>query len=382
MPLTVLVADDSPTIQNKAKGILTGEGLEVVTVSNGVAAIKKLSQIKPQLILADVAMPGRDGYEVCEFVKNSPDHRDVTVLLIFSDADPYNEEQGARVRADGTIRKMAAGKPFIPEELISTVTKYLSKGGSPTPAPAESSAPAPERSVVTEPVDAEPEVRTRKSLDLGSLPPGSAFSELQAEELPSFNSEPSPAANEPVWPVVSPLEASTRLGPDAVADREQTAETLPAEEFQVDSEPMLIEEPPEPPSAAQDLPESERTMLFSRPVDIAQPRFNDELSPPAPPPDMPPADTGEEEGPVAATTLESFSLNDATSGEVRFASHYSDSFDGAAETTPALDPALVQSIVQKVVARMSPPALSPHAIEEMAQRLADEIIAEINAERS
>ncbi len=380
MPLTVLVADDSPTIQNKAKGILTGEGLEVVTVSNGVAAIKKLSQIKPQLILADVAMPGRDGYEVCDFVKNSPDHRDVTVLLIFSDADPYNEEQGARVRADGTIRKMAAGKPFIPEELISTVTKYLSKGGR--PAPAESTAPAPERTVVTEPVDAEPEVRTRKSLDLGSLPPGSAFSELQAEELPSFNSEPSPAGSEPVWPVVSPPEASTRLGPDASADREQTAETLPAEEFHVDSEPMLIEEPPEPPSAAHDLPESERTMLFSRPADIAQPRFNDELSPPAPPPDMPPADTGEEEGPVAATTLESFSLNDATSGEVRFASHFSDSFDGAAETIPALDPALVQSIVQKVVAKMSPPALSPHAIEEMAQRLADEIIAEINAERS
>ena len=380
MPLTVLVADDSPTIQNKAKGILTGEGLEVVTVSNGVAAIKKLSQIKPQLILADVAMPGRDGYEVCDFVKNSPDHRDVTVLLIFSDADPYNEEQGARVRADGTIRKMAAGKPFIPEELISTVTKYLSKAGR--PAPAESTALGPDRTVVTEPVDAEPEVRTRKSLDLGSLPPGSAFSELQAEEPPSFNSEPSPAASEPVWPVVSPPEASTRLGPDAGADREQTAEALPAEEFEAGSEPMLIEEPPEPPSAAHDLPESERTMLFSRPADIAQPRFNDELSPPAPPPDMPPADTGEEEGPVAATTLESFSLNDATSGEVRFASHYSDSFDGAAETTPALDSALVQSIVQKVVARMSPPALSPHAIEEMAQRLADEIIAEINSERS
>src|SRR2546422_2442448 len=139
-----------------------------------------------QLILADVAMPGRDGYEVCDFVKNSPDHRDVTVLLIFSDADPYNEEQGARVRADGTIRKMAAGKPFIPEELISAVTKYLSKGGR--PAPAESTAPAPERTVVTEPVDAEPEVRTRKSLYLGSLPPGSAFSERQEEEPPQFYS--------------------------------------------------------------------------------------------------------------------------------------------------------------------------------------------------
>ena len=64
MGRTVLVADDSPSIQNKAKGILTGEGLEVVTVSNGVAAIKKLQTIRAALILADVSMPGRDGYAV------------------------------------------------------------------------------------------------------------------------------------------------------------------------------------------------------------------------------------------------------------------------------------------------------------------------------
>ena len=72
MPRLVLVADDSPTHQRRASGILTGEGLEVLTVSNGVAAIKKLPSINPALVLADVAMPGRDGYEVCEFVKNSP----------------------------------------------------------------------------------------------------------------------------------------------------------------------------------------------------------------------------------------------------------------------------------------------------------------------
>ena len=61
MARTVLVADDSPTHQRKANGILTGEGLQVVTVSNGVAAIKKLPTVKPMVVLADVSMPGKDG---------------------------------------------------------------------------------------------------------------------------------------------------------------------------------------------------------------------------------------------------------------------------------------------------------------------------------
>ena len=58
MGRTILVADDSAAMQKKASGILAGEGLQVVTVSNGVAAIKKLFSLKPLLVLADVSMPG------------------------------------------------------------------------------------------------------------------------------------------------------------------------------------------------------------------------------------------------------------------------------------------------------------------------------------
>ena len=77
MARMVLIADDSPTIQKRALGILKGEGFEVETVSNGVAAIKRLAFIRPAVVLADVSMPGRDGYEVCEFVKNSAEHAQV-----------------------------------------------------------------------------------------------------------------------------------------------------------------------------------------------------------------------------------------------------------------------------------------------------------------
>ncbi len=119
MARIVLVADDSPTIQKKALGILKGEGFEVETVSNGVAAIKRLAVLHPVVILADVSMPGRDGYEVCEFVKKSAELSHVPVLLVASDMEPYDDARGAEVRADGIIKK-----PFEAHELISIVVKF------------------------------------------------------------------------------------------------------------------------------------------------------------------------------------------------------------------------------------------------------------------
>src|ERR1035438_6492594 len=138
----VLVADDSPTIQKRALGILKGEGFEVETVSNGVAAIKRLAVLHPVVILADVSMPGRDGYEVCDFVKKSPDLCHVPVLLVASDMEPYNSAKGTEVRADGIIKK-----PFEARELISIVVKFAEQYESATmaiPETATAPSPAPE----------------------------------------------------------------------------------------------------------------------------------------------------------------------------------------------------------------------------------------------
>lgn len=364
MPRTVLVADDSPTIQNKAKGILTGEGLEVVTVSNGVAAIKKLPQVRPQLVLADVSMPGRDGYEVCDFVKNSPELRHIPVVLIFSDVDPYNEEQGSRVRADGRIRKMAAGKPFDAEELISAVSGFLAQAEANTPSAAgeADTATAAASTRVTEPVDLEPEPRTRKTFDLSSLPHGGAF----------VDSEEGDAAPEAM--------TDTPLG-TAPADDEMMSQ--PVEESSVGHEPVLVEEPAAPPEPPN--PSADQTVMFRTPAEIAEPMLNDELAAPLPP--APP-----ERSPAPATSLDSFSLREATAGEVRFASAESEAARETVAHPPEpptgttigfqapVDMNLVHTVVQKVVTRMSPPALSQEVIEEMSRRLAGEIIAELIAE--
>ena len=113
MARLILIADDSPTVQRKAQSILEGEGFEVETVSNGVAAIKKLPTLRPVLVLADVSMPGKDGYEVCDFVKSSGDLLNVPVLLVGSDLEPYDEVRGKQVRADGIIKK-----PFTPQDAL------------------------------------------------------------------------------------------------------------------------------------------------------------------------------------------------------------------------------------------------------------------------
>ena len=140
MARLILIADDSPIIQRKAQQILQDEGFEVQTVSNGVAAVKKLPVMQPALVLADVSMPGKDGYEVCEFVKTSAGLRHVPVLLVGSDLEPYDEQRGARVRADGIIKK-----PFSPHDLIDIVRRLTAHAKAPA------SVPTPEETPVADP---------------------------------------------------------------------------------------------------------------------------------------------------------------------------------------------------------------------------------------
>ena len=75
MALKILLADDSMTAQNMGKKILVDAGYEVIAVSNGAAAIKKIAEHKPDIIILDIYMPGYTGLEVCERVKNAPGPR-------------------------------------------------------------------------------------------------------------------------------------------------------------------------------------------------------------------------------------------------------------------------------------------------------------------
>jgi CheY-like chemotaxis protein len=112
----ILLVDDSPHAQRMGERILAGEGYEVVTVSNADSALIRLDDVDPDVVLADTVMPGRTGYEICQYVKMNPRLRHVRVVLTAGVLENFDEEQSKRVQADGTLKK-----PFEATALISTV---------------------------------------------------------------------------------------------------------------------------------------------------------------------------------------------------------------------------------------------------------------------
>ena len=139
---TILVADDNSNIQKMVSLAFQEKGIRVVAVGNGEAACRKVPEVRPDVVLADVFMPVRNGYEVCEFVKQDPEFADIPVILLVGAFDPLDEKEAARVGANGVLKK-----PFVPPDpLISLVSSLLGKDMPAEPeAQAEEPAPATER---------------------------------------------------------------------------------------------------------------------------------------------------------------------------------------------------------------------------------------------
>ena len=137
----ILLADDSITIQKVIELTFSDEDFEVVTVGNGRLAIEKVQEVRPDVVLCDVIMPEKDGYEVCDFIKKSPQLASIPVLLLTGAFEPFDQERAARVGCDGFL-----AKPFEPETLIAKVKDLLSKAaarGRPPAAAPPYTSPAP-----------------------------------------------------------------------------------------------------------------------------------------------------------------------------------------------------------------------------------------------
>jgi CheY-like chemotaxis protein len=121
----ILVADDNSNIQKMVILALKDQGIDVVAVGNGEAAVRKIADVRPDLVLADVFMPVRNGYEVCQFVKTDPSLAHIPVILLVGAFDPLDEQEAQRVGADGVLKK-----PFVPPDpLISMVKSALQRAG-------------------------------------------------------------------------------------------------------------------------------------------------------------------------------------------------------------------------------------------------------------
>ena len=122
MALTILLADDSMTAQNMGKKILTQAGYDVIAVSNGAAAVKKIAERKPDLAVLDVYMPGYTGLEVCERLRNAHETTSMPVLLTVGKMETFNHQEATRVKADGIIIK-----PFEATDLLAAIQKLKEK---------------------------------------------------------------------------------------------------------------------------------------------------------------------------------------------------------------------------------------------------------------
>jgi CheY-like chemotaxis protein len=119
----ILVADDNTNIQKMVTLAFQERGVEVIAVGNGEAAVRRIPDANPDLVLADVFMPVRNGYEVCEFVKKDTRFAHVPVILLVGAFDPLDEKEARRVGADGVLKK-----PFVPPDpLIAMVMSALEK---------------------------------------------------------------------------------------------------------------------------------------------------------------------------------------------------------------------------------------------------------------
>ncbi len=137
----ILVADDNSNIQKMVVLALEERGVDVVAVGNGEAAVRRLPDVNPDLVLADVFMPVRNGYEVCEFIKKDTRYAHIPVILLVGAFDPLDEKEARRVGADGVLKK-----PFVPPDpLIAMVMSVLEKN------PRIAAELAKQREVIAEP---------------------------------------------------------------------------------------------------------------------------------------------------------------------------------------------------------------------------------------
>ena len=340
---TLLLADDSVTIQRVIELTFADEGVRVIAVGDGETAIARFEQERPDIVLADVGMPGVDGYQVARHVKQSPASAQVPVLLLTGAFEPIDEERARETGCDGVLVK-----PFEPRQLIKTVHKLLAGARSAELWPA----------------------------DMPRLDPGSARPAATAA-APAMSVAPATPAMTPAAPVaqadrVLPPQPSPVSVPDApVAD---DGAHLLSVAYEAEADPDLAAAlarlefvaVPEKPA----LPDAPAPHVLEAPVSPADPRapsleWDLSAAPTAAGGARPiPGAVNQSLANVFSALLAAERQNPGTRASIA--------------ASPALSEAAVEEVVQKVVRRMTD-ELVRKIVLETAERLIREEIARIKA---
>jgi CheY-like chemotaxis protein len=318
MSKTLLLADDSVTIQKVVAISFASEDIQITTVDNGDAAVTRARELRPDVILADVVMPGKSGYEVCETLKADPALRHIPVLLLTGTFEAFDEERAQRAGAAGHV-----AKPFEAQALVQRVRELLTAPPAaippaPTPAAAAPSAASADEEAFAffeDDGDAAAGENALSASELELAPGDSAFSFGDEDWSSEEEDDDSAPELEPVQPVAhtvailpdedpadaprggAPSETVLSVPPEpgpsdsgfdfefegmSPTPRQSPADSFaegavldpPADSGFVDPAPSLVEERPAPPSPS---PSPEATQVLVSDFDVAR---SEPLAPP------------------------------------------------------------------------------------------------------
>lgn len=186
---TVYFIDDSATMREVIKIAFRRENIQVVACQDAVSALGEIEKARPDVVITDVIMPEKDGYEVCQFIKKHPALAKTPVILMSGVVNRAVAEKAFAVKADELLRK-----PFQPQDLITRVKHLLKPNGHPAPGPAATASAAAALSTIFSAASAAQAARPTAS----SLRPAFAgAADSHPQPIPISSSRPAPAAAPP-----------------------------------------------------------------------------------------------------------------------------------------------------------------------------------------
>ena len=226
MPHTLLLADDSVTIQRVIELTFADEDIRVIAVSDGAQAVREAQAERPDIVLADVGMPEMDGYEVAAFIKRTPGLQHIPVLLLTGAFEPIDEDRARAVGCDGVLVK-----PFEPQMVISRVKDLIAGRPVNSAQPHRGDVLAPfgaPPAAVTAPAPATDEYFDRLDAALASFD-ATAATQIVPAPAPSA-AAPAPSASDPAPSASDPAPSASASAPPASVLAEAFEALLAAEQ--------------------------------------------------------------------------------------------------------------------------------------------------------
>jgi two-component system alkaline phosphatase synthesis response regulator PhoP len=122
MAKKILLVDDERDLAETGKIVLEEEGYDVQLAFDGLSAVEKVYEERPDLVVLDISLPEMDGYQVCRVLKNDPQYADIPIIMLTARTQRSDEFRGKETGADEYMTK-----PYSPQILIESVNRILNK---------------------------------------------------------------------------------------------------------------------------------------------------------------------------------------------------------------------------------------------------------------